>query len=169
MSSIKALDSLSGNLSSKQEITGDLSVTKEYDAYSGPYEITPKAFESQMLETKNRVLRANLEITEVPYWETVTVPIGYHDGSGTVQIDATEQEKIIAGNIKEGVELLGVKGSLKPSSLVTAQSKTVTPSTSAQTILPDVGTDYLSQVTVAAIPYVETANTAGGTTITIAG
>lgn len=70
MSSIKALDSLSGNLSSKQEITGDLSVTKEYDAYSGPYEITPKAFESQMLETKNRVLRANLEITEVPYWET---------------------------------------------------------------------------------------------------
>ena len=101
--------------------------------------------------------------------QTVTVPIGYHDGSGIVQIDATEQEKIIAGNIKEGVELLGVKGSLKPSSSVTAQSKTVTPSTSVQTILPDAGTDYLSQVTVASIPYVETANTAGGTTITIAG
>lgn len=101
--------------------------------------------------------------------QKVTVPIGYHDGSGIVQIDATEQDKIIAGNIKEGVKLLGVTGTLKPSSSVTAQAKSVTPGTTAQTVLPDAGTDYLSQVTVAAIPYVETANAAGGTTVTIAG
>lgn len=39
-----------------------------------------------------------------------TIPNGYHDGTGTVAIDATEQAKIIAGNIKSGVEILGVTG-----------------------------------------------------------
>ena len=32
-----------------------------------------------------------------------TVPQGYHDGSGKVSIDATEQAKLIATNIREGV------------------------------------------------------------------
>lgn len=49
---------------------------------------------------------------------------------------------------------------------VRAQAKTATPTTSQQTILPDANYDYLSQVTVNAIPYVETANTYG-TTVTI--
>lgn len=94
-----------------------------------------------------------------------TVPIGYHDGSGTVTISSTEQAKIIASNIKSGVNILGVTGSYSGEGS-TAQSKTVTPSTSSQTILPDEGYDYLSQVTVNAIPYTETAN-AYGTTVTI--
>lgn len=42
---------------------------------------------------------------------TVTIPAGYTTG-GTVQISSTEQSKIIAGNIKSGVTLLGVAGSL---------------------------------------------------------
>lgn len=95
-----------------------------------------------------------------------TVPQGYHDGSGTVQINATEQAKIIAANIKSGVEILGVTGTYAGES-VTAQSKSATPSTSQQTILPDNGYDYLSQVVVAAIPYVEADNAAGGVTVTI--
>lgn len=96
---------------------------------------------------------------------TYTVPIGYHDGSGTVGISATEQAKIIASNIKSGVKILGVTGSYSGEG-ATAQAKTATPSTASQVILPDEGYDYLSQVTVAAIPYVETAN-AYGTTVTI--
>lgn len=96
---------------------------------------------------------------------TYTVPQGYHDGSGTVGISATEQAKIIANNIKSGVSILGVTGTYSGES-VSAQSKSATPSTSAQTILPDTGYDYLSQVNIAAIPYVETAN-AYGTTVTI--
>lgn len=42
---------------------------------------------------------------------TVTIPSGYTTG-GTVQISATEQAKIVASNIKSGVTLLGVSGSL---------------------------------------------------------
>lgn len=98
-----------------------------------------------------------------------TIPIGYHDGSGKVSIDSTEQAKIIAANIKQGVTILGVEGTLEPSSEVTAQPKSVIPSKNEQTVLPDDGYDYLSQVTVAAIPYEESENPAGGTTVTIAG
>jgi len=98
---------------------------------------------------------------------TYTVQQGYHDGSGTVAIDSTEQGKIIAGNIKSGVQILGVTGSYTGEA-ITAQSKTVTPSTSSQTITPDANYDYLSQVVVNAISYVETANSYG-ITVTIAG
>ena len=95
-----------------------------------------------------------------------TVPQGYHDGSGKVSIDSTEQSKIIASNIKSGVEILGVTGSYSGES-ITAQSKTATPTNAQQVITPDQGYDYLSQVTVNAIPYTETDNAAGGYTITI--
>lgn len=96
-----------------------------------------------------------------------TVPQGYHDGSGTVQIDTTEQAKIIATNIRQGVTILGVTGSMSGSEGVKPQAKSATPKTSAQTILPDSGYTHLSQVTVAAIPYVESDNSAGGKTVTI--
>lgn len=95
-----------------------------------------------------------------------TVPQGYHDGSGTVQISAAEQAKIIAGNIKSGVEILGVTGSYNGEA-VTAQSKSATPTFSQQQITPDSGYDYLSQVTVAAIPIAYADNSAGGKTVTI--
>ena len=99
---------------------------------------------------------------------TYTVPQGYHDGSGKVVIDETEQEKIIAKNIREGITILGVEGSMTGTEDAKSQAKTVTPSTSEQTILPDEGYNYLSQVTVSKIPYVESDNAAGGKTVTIA-
>lgn len=97
-----------------------------------------------------------------------TIPQGYHDGSGKVGISATEQSKIIASNIKAGIQILGVTGSYSGEG-ASVQAKTATPTTSQQVITPDTGYDYLSQVTVSAIPYVETPNSAGGTTVTIAG
>lgn len=42
---------------------------------------------------------------------SVTIPAGITTG-GSVSISSTEQAKIIAGNIKSGVTLLGVAGSL---------------------------------------------------------
>lgn len=95
-----------------------------------------------------------------------TVPAGYHNGSGKVAISATEQAKIIPGNIKSGVTILGVSGSYSGAA-IQAQAKSITPTTSQQIVQPDAGYDYLSQVTVAAIPYSETSNAAGGTTVTI--
>ena len=40
----------------------------------------------------------------------VTIAQGYHSGSGKVKISATEQAKIITGNIKAGITVLGVAG-----------------------------------------------------------
>lgn len=96
-----------------------------------------------------------------------TVPQGYHDGSGKVSIDSIEQAKIIAENIREGVTILGVEGTMSGTEDANPQAKTVTPTSSAQVILPDEGYNYLSQVTVNAIPYTETENSAGGITVTI--
>lgn len=95
-----------------------------------------------------------------------TVPQGYHDGSGKVSISTTEQNKIIASNIKSGVEILGVTGSYTGEA-ITAGASTVTPSSSVQTVLPGDGEDYLSQVTVLAIPCSTATNGAGGITYTI--
>lgn len=94
-----------------------------------------------------------------------TIPQGYHDGSGKVGISSTEQAKIIASNIKSGIKILGVTGTYSGEG-ATAQAKTVTPTTSQQVVTPDANYDYLSQVTVNAIPYTETANTYG-ITVTI--
>ena len=96
-----------------------------------------------------------------------TVPQGYHDGSGKVSISSTEQAKIIAGNIRQGVTILGVEGTMSGQEDVNAQSKTVTPTASVQTVTPETGYNYLTQVTVNAIPYSESDNSAGGVTVTI--
>lgn len=98
--------------------------------------------------------------------DSYTIPQGYHDGSGKVQIASTEQAKIIAGNIKSGVTILGVEGEYSGAE-ITAQTKEATPSKNQQIIQPDSGYDYLSSVTVKAIPYVESDNSAGGKTVTI--
>lgn len=49
-----------------------------------------------------------------------TIPAGYHNGSGTVSIAAAEKAKLISGNIKAGVTVLGVSG--KPSVVDTADA-----------------------------------------------
>lgn len=99
--------------------------------------------------------------------QEVSIAQGYHDGSGKVSISSTEQAKIIPTNIRDGVTILGVTGTMSGTEGARAQTKTVTPTTKVQNVLPDDGYNYLSQVTVNAIPYVESENSAGGTTVTI--
>ena len=101
--------------------------------------------------------------------DSYTVPIGYHDGAGKVAISSTEQAKIIATNIRAGVSILGVTGTMSGTESAKAQAKNVTPTTAQQTVLPDSaqGFNYLSQVTVNAIPYNESDNPQGGVTVTI--
>ena len=98
-----------------------------------------------------------------------TVPQGYHDGAGTVSIDSSECSKIVAGNIRDGVTILGVLGTMSGTEGANAQTKTVVPKSTAQTITPDTedGYNYLAQVNVEKIPYTEAENSAGGLTVTI--
>lgn len=102
-----------------------------------------------------------------------TIGIGYHDGSGTVSIAAAEQAKLIASNIREGVTILGVLGTMSGSEAVVAVAPTVTPYTTSKTYVPSDFDDasheynYISQVTVSAIARSDTDNAAGGVTVTI--
>lgn len=102
--------------------------------------------------------------------EQYTVPAGYHDGSGKVSIASAEQAKIIATNIRQGVTILGVEGSMSGTEDMDIEpAKSVTPATTAQTVLPAAGYDGMAQVNVAAIPVTRTDNAQGGVTVTIAG
>ena len=96
----------------------------------------------------------------------VSIPAGYHDGSGSAAIDETEAAKIIASNIKSGVEILGVTGDYA-GELVNGQKKTVTPAKTQFSVLPDEGYDHLTEVVVAAVPIAYADNPAGGQTVTI--
>lgn len=99
----------------------------------------------------------------------ITIPQGYHDGGGKATIDSTELEKLISSNIKNGITILGVEGTLTGSEMVSVTTKTVIPTITNQTFTPPSGVDYFSQFTVNAIPYVESDNEQGGKTVTIAG
>lgn len=106
-----------------------------------------------------------LEITDRD--TPVNIPMGFHDGSGKVQIAAAEKAKIISANIREGVTILGTPGSMSGSEGMKPQAKSVTPTFEAQEVLPDDGYNCLSSVTVAAIPVTYTDNAQGGQTLKI--
>lgn len=95
------------------------------------------------------------------------IPNGYHDGSGKISIAETERNKIIPKNIREGISILGVEGSMSGSEDVKAQAKTATPTFVQQVVVPDSSFTHLTQVTVAPITVTYSDNSAGGKTVTI--
>lgn len=113
----------------------------------------------------NGSVSGEISVLNTPY----TVPAGYHDGAGKVQVSATEKAKIIPENIREGITILGVEGSMSGTEDAKAQSKEVTPTFENQVVTPDTssGYNYLAQVTVKAIPVSETEGDNGGLTLTI--
>ena len=99
----------------------------------------------------------------------VSITAGYHDGSGTVALDSTSAAALIADNVRQGITILGVTGTMTGSEDVKATSLSATPYTAAATYLPsDLGDyNYFSQVTVNAIAYSTASNPGGGVTATI--
>lgn len=108
---------------------------------------------------------ATLEITDKN--TPVPIPMGFHDGSGKAQIAEAEAAKLIPANIREGIIVLGVEGSMSGNEGMKPQSKSVTPSFTQQEIMPDEGYNCLSSVTVAAIPVTYTDNEQGGQTLKV--
>ena len=99
--------------------------------------------------------------------QEVIIAQGYHDGSGKVSILADEQAKLIPSNIREGITILGVEGTMSGSESVVAQARTATPKFTQQVISPEDGYTHLSQVTVYPITVSYSDNSAGGKTVTI--
>ena len=99
--------------------------------------------------------------------QEVIIAQGYHDGSGKVSILADEQAKLIPSNIREGITILGVEGTMSGSESVVAQARSVTPKFTQQVISPEDGYTHLSQVTVYPITVSYSDNSAGGKTVTI--
>lgn len=97
-----------------------------------------------------------------------TIPIGFYDGSGKAIIDSTSAANITATNIRRGITILGVEGTLSPEDQLVVGAATATPYTTSYTITAaSLSYDYITQVTVASIAYTEVDNQQGGKTVTI--
>ena len=99
----------------------------------------------------------------------VAISQGYHDGSGSIGLGSSDIAALVSNNIREGVTILGVLGTMSGSEDVKATSTTLTPYTSTASYNPNQFGDYnyFSQITVSSIYYNETTNTANGLTATI--
>lgn len=102
--------------------------------------------------------------------DEIVIPQGYHDGSGKVTLKNTEQTKLIPSNIREGVTILGVEGTMSgDESEKPEPSKKVYASFEDQVIQPSGDYTCFKEVLINKISISRTENSAGGTTITIGG
>ena len=93
-----------------------------------------------------------LSVTPSTQAQSITPPAGT-DGYNRVNVsavDASIDSDIVAGNIKNGVNILGVQGTYTGQA-PSLQTKSVNPTTSQQVVEPDNGYDGLSAVTVGAV------------------
>lgn len=95
------------------------------------------------------------------------IPFGYSDGSGKAKLSDADIAKLIPGNIKEGVTILGVEGDFGTDDF-SAISKEIKPTFAEQVFNPaDDGVSFYSSVKVEAINVDRKDNEAGGVTVTI--
>ena len=80
------------------------------DAADGDVVSGKKYFKGSGMSTGSMTDNGTVTQTITTKAQVVSIAAGKHSGSGTVQIDSTEQTKIISSNIKAGVSILGVSG-----------------------------------------------------------
>lgn len=127
------------------------------------------AYVNKVKITGNMANRGSSNVT-VTGKTGASIPAGYYDGSGKAVLDSTSSTNLIASNIRQGVTILGIEGTMSAEDSLTVGAATATPKATQQVITAaSLDYDYITQVTVNAIPYTESDNSAGGKTVTIAG
>lgn len=83
---LAAIESFSGSLSDAGQLHGSVSTQQiAHKRYDGSYDIIPKAYQDQILETADKLMVKNVIVHKVPYVET-------HNESGTTVYIAKETE-----------------------------------------------------------------------------
>lgn len=99
-----------------------------------------------------------------------SISAGYHDGSGKIGLSAADKSALIAENVREGIQVLGIVGTMSGSEDVKATSLIAEAYTNtSRTYLPsDLGDyNYFAQAWVSQIYYNSMVNDYGGYTVTI--
>lgn len=168
-----AADVLSGkyfHLASGQRVQGSCdydSDTTDANAAAGEILSGKTAYVNKNKVTGSMTNNGSNNVT-VTGLSGASIPAGYYDGSGKAVLDSTSATNLSANNIRQGVTILGVEGSLSPEDDLTVGAISATPTSSQQVITAaSQSLDYITQVTVAAIPYTETDNQQGGKTVVI--
>lgn len=137
---------------SQQTVTPDT-------GYDGLTKVTVVAVSSTYIGSK--VTKKSAQ-TYTPGTSDQTIGSGqYLSGTQTIKGDSN----LVAGNIRSGVSIFGVTGTMVAVSSPNLQAKTVTPGTSSQTVRPDSGYDGLSQVVVSGDYDLVSGNIISGKTI----
>ena len=113
-------------------------------------EIPAENFDTEITGIVIPELEATKAATPSTSAQTITPSQGY-DGMEEVTIsavDSTIDANIVATNIKSGVSILGVSGSVVE---LAGETVSITPSTSQQVITPGTGKNGITQATVAAV------------------
>lgn len=82
---ILPIDRIDGNVSNAQTINGNITYGNGGDStvpvYDGIYEVTPLAFKQTTLNTNGKLMKNNVLVKEIPYYETSNL-----SGGNTVYI-----------------------------------------------------------------------------------
>lgn len=72
---LKGSGTISGFLSASKGISGLLTIPSAVGVtvYDGPYEVTPKAWEEQVLQTEGKLMADDVTVFRVPYYETINL------------------------------------------------------------------------------------------------
>ncbi len=144
--------------------------TSDADAVASEILATKTAYVTGSKVTGTMPNRGGVTGTITSKTQQYTIPQGYHDGSGRVSISATEQAKLIPENIRQGITILSIEGSMSGTEDMDIEpAKSVTPTLEAQTVLPATGYDGMAQVNVAAVPVTRSDNAQGGVSVIICG